>query len=294
MTPLLFFVIAVGFSTVASRHVNFYRKDYTFMDEFDAFYKLHWDTSGTDWSSTFLACDDEGAELFYPKIRDEWTVIKKLVKTMAHAPNVSDIFVGIHDKFGVGEFITINGSPTSAPILNLETSGEGRCVTLNIETGVLEANECLAQPGISRPFVCKKVEDVSCPTIEKGYRYFRETRKCYKVNNKEMNWSRAMETCFMEGGMLVVVESELEASIIRQKVLLDYNNNIYHAGFKKIFPNKEYYTVKGHQLSDTGYERWYSSNNEECGVIRDGNNDLLSSVKCDKKLPFVCEMNVTV
>ncbi|KAL0829341.1 hypothetical protein ABMA28_004128 [Loxostege sticticalis] len=298
MPRLLILILAVGFSSVASRHVNFYRTDYTYVDEFDAFYKLHWDTSGTSvplqsWSSGFLACDDEGAELFYPKTRDEWTVAKKLVKAVPTALNVTDIFVGIHDKFGVGEFITINGYPVTSPVLHFDRPGIDRCVTMDIESGVLEANDCLAKPGSTRPFVCKKVEDVSCPTIDKGYQYFKETRKCYKVNKKAMNWSKAMETCLMEGGILLVMESPSEADILYRKVVA-YGTK-YYVGFKKLF-NEEYYTVKGRNLRDTGYERWYQQNTRnECGIIwQASNNDgiYMDSEVCSNNYPFICEMTV--
>ncbi|XP_063828630.1 secretory phospholipase A2 receptor-like [Ostrinia nubilalis] len=295
MSSLLLILFAAGLSSVTSRHVNFYRRDYTYVDEFDAFYKFHWDINGSDWGSTFVACDNEGAELFYPRARDEWTVVKKLIAATPLASNVSEIFVGIHDKFGVGEFLTINGFPTSAPILNIESSDEGKCVTLDIDSGAYLANDCIAEPGTTRPFVCKKVEDVSCPTIDKGYQYFKETRKCYKMNNKAMNWSKAMETCFMEGGMLVVIESELEAQIIREKITYVNRDQSYYSGFKQILGNQEYYTVKGHKLSDTGYDNFFERKMAPCGTLFDyGNNGriYLDSADCNEELPFICEIGV--
>ena len=89
--------------------MQFYRKDFTYLEEFDAFYKVHWDISGLTWKTAFFTCDDEGAELFYPKTKGEWTIVKNLTDRMTEVPNVTDIFVGLHDEFQLGEFITVDG-----------------------------------------------------------------------------------------------------------------------------------------------------------------------------------------
>lgn len=91
--------------------MQFYRKDYTYIEEFDAFYKFHWDVGGSAWSTALFTCDDEGATLFYPKAEEEWTVVRNLTdkdnKDEGH--NVTDIFVGLHDEFKLGEFMTVDG-----------------------------------------------------------------------------------------------------------------------------------------------------------------------------------------
>lgn len=92
-----------------SRHVQFYRKDYTYIQDFDAFYKVHWNVSGSFWKDAFLACGNEGATLFFPKARREWTVVKNLTDKMKENMNVKEIFVGLHDEFKLGEFLTVDG-----------------------------------------------------------------------------------------------------------------------------------------------------------------------------------------
>lgn len=92
-----------------ARHAKFFRKDYTYIKELDAFYKVHWDLNGNSWDSAFLACNDEEANLFYPKEREEWDSVKSLMQDMKEQPNVTDIFVGFHNKFRLGEFITVDG-----------------------------------------------------------------------------------------------------------------------------------------------------------------------------------------
>lgn len=93
---------------MVSKRVEFYRKDYTYIEEYDAFYKVHWDLSGFTWSSAFSACYEEGARLFYPS-GDEWTIVQNLTNALPIAPNTSEIYVGLHDEFHLGEFITIDG-----------------------------------------------------------------------------------------------------------------------------------------------------------------------------------------
>lgn len=55
-----------------------------------------------------MACDNEGSKLFYPK-GDEWTLVKNLTNAMAVPPNTTEMYVGLHNEFGLGEFITVDG-----------------------------------------------------------------------------------------------------------------------------------------------------------------------------------------
>ncbi|RVE51316.1 hypothetical protein evm_003996 [Chilo suppressalis] len=244
-----------GLAVVSARRVNFYRKDYVYFEDYDAFYKLHGVNLST-WNLSFLTCDDEGR-------------------------------------------------PTNVTIENTDNIlQEPHCVAMNIQTGAYRVIEC-DHSGPSRttevlPFICKKVEDVTCPTIDKGYKYVKETRKCYKINENRKTWFKAMETCFMEGGMLVVIESTMESLILHD--LINDNtkhndeNEKYHAGFKKLYPLEDFYTIKGHKLQDSGYNDWYRGNNdnERCGAVLKLNSKLyLETNECDTLLyPFVCEIGV--
>ncbi|KAL4715658.1 hypothetical protein ACJJTC_006237 [Scirpophaga incertulas] len=289
MRSLLIFIFVI--SAVSSRHVNFYRKDYTYIEEYDAFYKFHNDPTGVNFSSTFLACDDEGATLFYPSSANEWKVAKQLMLESPDSPNLTDIFIGMHDKFGLGEYITVDGHPVTILVEQNDNIEDHQCVTMDIETGAYTGSSCVAKATTFRPYICKKIEDVSCPTIDTGYKYMKETKKCYKINKNPKTWLKAMETCFMEGGLLVVVESDMEANVIRH--LIDEDN--YYAGFRKLFPDKDYYSIKGHKIQDSGYYRWYNERNTEydCGYLMMDNNELyMNAVYCSTKLPFICEIGV--
>jgi len=289
----LFFVF-IGLITpfVVSKHVQFYRKDYTYIQEYDAFYKVHWDVNGWSWSSAFSACDDEGSKLFYPS-GNEWTIVKNLTDAMAVAPNTSEIYVGLHDEFNLGEFITVDGTPTESP-LNAEgdivTSDGWRCLVMDFTTGLFKVSECSRGPEYPTiPFVCKKADDESCPTIDHEYKYMKSTKKCYKVNNRPKTWQAAMQTCFMQGGMLAVLERGADVPEGIEE------NHYYFVGFRKMFSSPDFYTVKGKQFENYYFKSWYNSvyerRDEDCGVMKYYNQEIkMESQKCSALLPFICEM----
>ncbi|XP_026764939.2 uncharacterized protein LOC113523245 isoform X1 [Galleria mellonella] len=286
-----FFILFLVVTTVTCRHVQFYRKDYTYIEEFDAYYKLHVPSNNGTWNDAFFTCDKEDALLFYPDKPNEWTIVTNLTES-AEQYNITDIFVGIHDN-GAGEFMTVNGHSTPSPLINEAQLTAGQCVTMDIESGTLKIDNCVQQPdGMLKSFVCKKVEDVSCPTIDRNYIYYKETRKCYKINNHLQTWHEASHTCFMEGGLLVVVETNIEAEILKS-LMTRYNH--YLAGYKKITSDSGYYTLKGSTLS-SNYERWYRNGGENdsqmCGSICNDDNFVYTvSVDCNDKHRSICQID---
>ncbi|KAL0879015.1 hypothetical protein ABMA27_003985 [Loxostege sticticalis] len=297
MSPLFILFFAAGF--VASQR-NFYRHDYTYIEEYDAFYKLHYNVNQEIRTSTFSACEDEGAELFYPNTREEWTVVKKLVQSLPYTPiiSLSDIFVGQLEKFDSCEFNVMKVTSTHTPRFSFETFGEGNCVHLDINTGFLFANnECVSDRTFST-FVCKKAGNVAtCPSI--GYQYSNETNKCYKVNHSYLNWCKAMEACIGQGGVLLTVESKAETTVIRDKILrLQDKSSHYYEGAKKLSPDQDYYTnvVTGIKLSDSGFERFPDYGKHDCVVLWWTKEDeiYLTSNECDSTFRSICEMKVSV
>jgi hypothetical protein len=47
--------------------------------------------------------------LFYPSVTNEWLVAKKLAQDKPKSSNLTEVFVGIHDRFNLGEYITLDG-----------------------------------------------------------------------------------------------------------------------------------------------------------------------------------------
>lgn len=288
---ILISLIGITLPQTYSRHVPFYRRDYTYIEQYDAFYKLHWDLSGISWNLAFLACDDEGATLFYPRIKGEWALVKNLTDKMTEVPNVTDIFVGFHNEFDLGEFITVDGQSTPYPIdVNSPESGPkvDNCVTMNINNGEFHEDVCIRAQNTPLPFVCKKTDDESCPTIDRGYKYIKSSQKCYKVNNKPHMWQEAIKTCFMEGGTLAVIENSAQALDIYK--MID-GRFWYFVGVRRLFSQSDYYTVKGQKFIDM-YKRQYNEPNADCGTVApgDGGNLVTSTEDCGQRLPFICEM----
>ncbi|XP_059062870.1 uncharacterized protein LOC131855602 [Achroia grisella] len=285
---LLIWVLAAA--SASCSNIQFYRKDYKYYPNFDAHYKLHLLPNGvSSWNDAFFTCDQESSQLFYPEKPDEWTIVTNLTESALEMYNITDIYVGIH-KDSIGEFLTVNGQSTPSSLQNeLQVTNEELCVTMDIESGDLRTDHCFTHPDDSpKGFVCKKVEDVYCPTIDHSYIYYKETRKCYKVNQHSQTWWKASQTCFMEGGLLVVVESITEAQIVQS--FLD--SDLYFSGFRKIMPDSDFYTLKGSKVSENFFNR-YSDENGMCGVISNRNSNLYTlSADCNSMKKFVCEMAV--
>ncbi|KAL0858975.1 hypothetical protein ABMA27_010834 [Loxostege sticticalis] len=295
MSPLfiiLFFAVGLEAS-----HRSFYRHDYTYVEEYDSFYKIHHNNE-ENGTHTFDACEEEGAELFYPNTRDEWTIVKKLVAGLLYVPIISltDVFVGNREQFDDCDFNIMKVSSSRTPRWSFETYGEGPCVYLDINTGFLFANDNCVLDSTTRPFVCKKTGNVTpCPSI--GYQYSHKTKKCYKINNYNFNWCKAMKTCIGQGGLLLMMESQAEVTVIKNEVLAhQYKFIDFYVGAKKLSPDQEYFThvVTGNTVSELttlslDYEK------HECLTIWEGEHlFFLSSKKCNETSPFICEMKVSV
>ncbi|XP_063625225.1 C-type mannose receptor 2-like [Cydia splendana] len=253
----VFFTLLGATAVIATRCNKFYRKDYTYIDQFDAFYKLHWEQPGR-WQSAFLACDDEGATFFYPKTAEERTVVKRLVGMELKSNNVTEIFVGIHDEFGFGEFMTVDGkykvllhlikqSPRrvcqpASSVPGSQNQGQSMCVAMGVDTGTYILTSCETE----KPFLCKKVEEAvpSCPTVDRGYTYHSDVKKCYKINQRKKSWAEAMKTCITEGGVLAVAKNNAEADIIYRE-MKEHFDEPYFVGFRRLQPQGDFYTVKG-------------------------------------------------
>lgn len=78
------------------------------------------------------------------------------------------------------------------------------------------------------------------------YKYIRSSSKCYKVNNRLKTWDEAMKTCYMEGGILAVLENNNEADILRETLRENLKSqSIYHVGIRRTISQGDFYSVKG-------------------------------------------------
>ncbi|XP_026332281.1 uncharacterized protein LOC113239467 [Hyposmocoma kahamanoa] len=302
----------------AALSVNFFRKDYTYNKERDAFYKVIVSEEENSFETAFMACDNDGSQLFYPKDNDEWKIINNLIEDMPNAPNITDILVGIRDEGVNGQHFTVDGHIVTSIVKDALSHLD--CVVMDRNTGVLKASVCEVETS-RRFFVCKKIDDSPCPTIDKGYIYNEDTKKCYKVNTRRKSWKDAMQTCYIEGGLLVVVESDKEANaIIGMLPHSPENDQKFHSGFRKI--SDKYYTLKGKNLEDSynkkppppplsqtpekSYNRWSPTTSRyasaklpspplKCGVLSKESSSQYNSlytlyISCGELNPFICEM----
>lgn len=84
--------------------------------------------------------------------------------------------------------------------------------------------------------------------------YAKSLKKCYKINQRQKVWTEAYRTCYMEGGMLTIIQDENEASWLQD--FLNSNGNhelIYHVGTHRVTPGGEIYTIKGNFHLNLGF-----------------------------------------
>jgi len=216
--------------------------------------------------------------------------VKNLTAAMTFQPNTTEMYVGLHNEFGLGEFITVDGRPTESP-LNVELDSDGslsedpdRCMLMDYEQGHFRVDTCFGGPENSYPFVCKKIDEESCPTIDHNYKYVSDDKKCYKVNNRPKTWLAAMQTCYMEGGVLAVLEDS-------HHVTGEYSQK-YFIGLKKSFSSGDFYTVKGQKYEDSDMKilsMQYTDKN--CGILSfEYSPPRVYVERCTNELPFICEM----
>lgn len=72
---------------------------------FKTFYRLH--DLATSWAQARQICEAEGTSLLVPSSLEEMDNLKLLISNMkAH---FTAIFIGIHDQFAHGEYVTLQG-----------------------------------------------------------------------------------------------------------------------------------------------------------------------------------------
>lgn len=83
----------------------FFRKDYTYLPEAKAFYKLN--NAGLNWVDAKKRCAFEGAVLWVPETSEEVAVVTKF--WLETSKDTLLIYVGINDLISEGYFETIDG-----------------------------------------------------------------------------------------------------------------------------------------------------------------------------------------
>ncbi|VVD04182.1 unnamed protein product [Leptidea sinapis] len=262
-----------------------FRMDYMWAQTFKTFYRLH--DLATNWEEARQICEGEGTNLLIPGTLDEIENLKLLMSNMkAH---YTAIFVGIHDRFADGHYVTVKGEPITGTILELLWA-EGRpdhlnnsehCVVMTRE-GLFDDRPCTD----IHPFVCKILGNDTKYNQPCYTRHQKISNKCFKFHSEPLSWHDAYLACRLEEGRLAIVNSAKEASVF-VSFLGDHLNsntpdpNILYIGFSET-------------LEAAGYASWnpLQANNipdkqQRCGAI--SRTGFLEVTNCEKPAMFLCE-----
>ncbi|XP_046964419.1 C-type mannose receptor 2-like [Vanessa cardui] len=281
-----------------------FRMDYMWAHSYKTFYRLH--DLATNWQEARQMCEAEGTTLLIPDTLDEMENLKLLMSNMkAH---YTAIFVGIHDKFSVGNYVTVKGEPITGTILELlwaegrpdNLNGTEHCVVMTRE-GLFDDRPC----SDIYPFVCKILGNETkynehCDNFDPGYAPHQAiSGKCYKFHSEPLSWHDAYLACKLEEGRLAIINSPKEASIIVGFLGEHLNSNIpdpniLYIGFSDLMFPYQYRTIEGQTLDDAGYASWSPTkeDNKEIKVKRCGaisRTGFLKVTYCDRPAMFLCE-----
>ncbi|KAJ8709534.1 hypothetical protein PYW08_009538 [Mythimna loreyi] len=280
-----------------------YRCDYRYNPVTKGWFK-HYVNPAT-WADARLRCQLEGATLASPTTDELKTELNHIINNFFTAE--SEIFTGIQAMFSQGDYYTLEGIPLSeipVPWADNEPDNKNNqenCITFNGK-GEMADLSC----DDTRPYICYRAETNKtvlneCGTIDPGYVLDARTKSCYKFHTLARNFSRAFLTCTAEGGHLAVINSEVEAKVLKDvfakypagKIVGKVWKDVAFIGFHNWGENAEWRTIHGDTLAEAGYDKFKSGepNNsppgEDCGAIyREGT---LNDLWCDKPAPFICE-----
>ncbi|XP_075992907.1 secretory phospholipase A2 receptor-like [Anticarsia gemmatalis] len=275
---------------------------YKFSGHNKIWYKYH--NIPATWFVARRTCAIEGGVLASPV--SSWA--QRLMQ--ASAPKHFGIFTGIHDTYSNGFYYTVHGTPLegfphewAANEPNNIDNAE-HCLAMNSE-GRLSDVSC-DKP---RPYLCLKTHrpENECGTSDSEYVPYKETNKCYKFHKKPENFTEANFVCSAEGGHLAIINSEIEAGVIRKiiskypenKVVGEFWKKIVFVGFHNWGTGGDWRTIHGQTLKEAGYDKFATKEPKMphgaeayCGaVFRDGT---LDDTHCTNLLSFICEKERSV
>ncbi|KAL0901057.1 hypothetical protein ABMA27_006380 [Loxostege sticticalis] len=298
-------VLFVWISVASAGNKTDYRYDYWYYEPAEAWLKLH--RIPANFTEAFFRCNLEGAVLASPlddKLLKGMQILKEAWKLD------SEIYTGIHATISKGDFTSVEGIPfTKIPVAwaadqpdNLDNQED--CIIMN-HNGTVSDARC-SEP---RPYLCyrkKTAEPVitECGTVDTDYKLDKRTGSCYKFHLQTKTWLRAQETCLAEGGYLAIINSDEEATIMKE-LFSKYPESVIQStfpsslalGFLDWDKKGSWYTVNGQRLDEAGYSKWVdgSPNNrqnrhggQECGSMY--RSARLDDFWCDYvPLVFICE-----
>ncbi|KAL0811289.1 hypothetical protein ABMA28_009703 [Loxostege sticticalis] len=278
-----------------------FRCDYTYVKAAEGWLKLH--EMPSNWNEARLRCHMEGAVLASPLT----PALRDAMSNLAKDKNIScGVFTGIHAFFSRGDFASIEGVPlnriphTWAKDEPDNYKDEENCLILLPEGGLADVR-CKD----TFPYMCYKKKSTvvvnSCGTIDPEYTLDSRTGQCYKFHRVPRTWSRAYMTCMAEGGHLTVINSDTEATVIRElfaknpggAMVGNFWKDVAFVGFHDWTEHGEWRTVHGQSLKEAGYDKFSpgepnnATTGEFCGAVY--RSAMFDDLWCENQYAFICE-----
>merc|ERR1712142_1442453 len=125
--------------------------------------------------------------------------------------------------------------------------------------------------------------------IPEGYKYDEESRRAFKLHNTKKNWQDAQQTCQMEGGNLVTVDTSEINNILKSE-----RKRIW-IGASDLETEETFLWTNGKPLS---YNSWAPGepnnhgNREDCVEVNFRSPGLWNDAVCGALRPFMCEIDL--
>ncbi|XP_014371794.2 macrophage mannose receptor 1-like [Papilio machaon] len=296
--------VIVLFSLLAVLDGKKFRCDYKYFQNTDGWLKLH--RVPANWAEARLRCHLEGSKLASPLNTGLKAAMSVLIRE-ASGDMTCGVFTGIHAMFSRGDLYSIEGVPLSK-IPHTWASGEPdnykdqeSCIAM-LADGSLADVDC-REP---LPYICYKTNAktmvmTSCGTTDNEYVFDARTGSCYKFHSVPRTWSRAYMACSAEGGHLAIINSDTEATVIRElfakhpggSMLGNFWKDVAFVGFHDWNEHGEWLTIHGDTLQEAGYAKFSggepnnATTGEYCGAVY--RSALFDDLWCENKYAFICE-----
>ncbi|XP_038211903.1 secretory phospholipase A2 receptor-like [Zerene cesonia] len=296
--------VILYFNAAASQQ---FRYDYKYIREVNGWMKHH--KIPATFPDARVRCQLEGGVLASPKTEALSYVMRRLMKG-THS-ETTGIFTGIHALFSKGDFHSIDGTPLERMKLQWMPSEpdnlnyDERCIVMVSNGSIADVNCFDVYPYICYKEKTKNVALTECGTIDREYFMDPRAENCYKFHWVARNWTRAFMACAAEGAYLAIVNSETEATVLKElfakypkeKTLFAFNTDITLIGFHDWEDRIVWNTIHGQSLEDAGYFAFGENQPDQnqiasvkCGGL--WRNGQLDDIWCDQRMTFICEKPV--
>nr|QWY13104.1 IML7 [Mythimna separata] len=267
-TLLVFLVVCfLSEFSYGQRDKKFFRKDYTYIESEQSFYKVH--LVANTFNEAKRICALEGSMLFYAEDVKEFKAVASFwQRTQPHIPWV---FVGLSDQMSEGIFETVDRRPMSEVYNNWQRNqpsdelNNEDCVHMDL-IGTMNDYRCDSKT----KFICKKTLQSlewnnNCNMSNSDYIYNQDIGKCYKLHTTPMNWTDAYAACRIESTSLALINNRMEADYLAKLtentpeplVSEQYLQGVYHVGFHNRFL-EGWQTVEGTPMN-VDAELWFNN-----------------------------------